>query len=140
MTVPFPEYILCDTLWDFHEQYTFSSQAAFEEAVLRHHQEAEEYAPDIKPEECWQPTDVVLRSPRVVISYFSDPPGEGEVEHEAEFVSNNGESFTAGELLYKLHNAAVEQLRDSGHRWFEGFELDSIGEQGVPVYRLRLGS
>jgi hypothetical protein len=140
MCEPFPDYLLCDTLWDFKGQDTYSSQAAFEVAVLRHHQEAGEWAPDIRPEEHWQPAAVILESPRVIVRYFYDSIGEEQIWQEVELVSDNGESFTAGELLYKLHNAAIRHMSCSGHHWFEGFELETATESRVPVYSLRLGS
>jgi len=139
MEPEYPADILRDTLWDFHDQRVYLSQAAFEEAVQQYHLEAQTYAPEIRPEECWQPTAIVLKSPIVEIRYFSEPLGE-EVWHEVELVSDNGKWFTAGELLYKLHNAAVERLKGNSHRWFEGFELESVTDSGVPVYILVLGS
>jgi hypothetical protein len=45
-----------------------------------------------------------------------------------------------GELLDKLHNAAVARLRDNHHQWFEGFELSAITEKGAPMCALLLGS
>jgi hypothetical protein len=44
-----------------------------------------------------------------------------------------------GELLDKLHNAAVARLRDNHHQWFEGFELSAITEKGAPLCALLLG-
>lgn len=139
MSPEFPTDILRSALWDFYRQSVYSSQTAFEEAVCQHHRDAQEYAPEIRPEECWQPTAVVLKSPTVLIRFFSEPSGE-EMWHEVELASDNGKWFTAGELLYKLHNRAIERITHNSHRWFEGFELESVGDSGIPVYSLVLGS
>jgi hypothetical protein len=140
MREPFPKYVLCDTLWDFDGQPAYASQAAFEHAVFRHHQEAQQYAPEVSPEENWQPSAVAVQSGRVVVRYLSDPPSGEEVWHEVELPSSDGASFTSAELLYKLHNTAIERLCDNGHHWFEGFELEAVTDTGIPVYLLRLGS
>ena len=48
---------------------------------------------------------------------------------------------TYGELLYELHTASVEALRDQDHCYFEGLVLlDRQNESGIPVYELYLGS
>jgi hypothetical protein len=140
MDDPLPNYVLCDTLWDFLDQDVYSSRALFEEAVRQYHLQIQKHAPDIHPEECWQPNAVVLRSPRVLIRYLSDSGIDEELWHEVELLSDNDKWFTAGELLFKLHNAAIAILRHNAHRWFEGLELSAITKEGVPRYSLRLGS
>jgi hypothetical protein len=48
---------------------------------------------------------------------------------------------TYGELLYELHTASAEALRDQDHCYFEGLVLlDRQNESGIPVYELYLGS
>jgi hypothetical protein len=50
-------------------------------------------------------------------------------------------SFTAGELLLKVHNRFVAGLRQLGHKYFEGFTLDEHPVPGKPPqYGLDLGS
>jgi hypothetical protein len=140
MTDPFPELVLADTLWDFAGQAEYASRPAFEEAVGRYHAGVQEYAPEIRPEENWQPGAIVLRAPRVIVHYFSDSGIDEESWHEVELVSDDTVGFRGGELLFKLHNAAIGQLRNNAHRWFEGLELSAITAEGAPVYDLRLGS
>ncbi len=135
-----PDLVLADTLWDFAGQQAFESRAEFVEAVRRYHAVIQDYAPDISAEECWRPDEVVLGVPRVVVQFLSETPGRIEEDCEVELISDSGEAFTAGELLHKLHNAAVGRLRENHHRWFEGFQLSGITAEGVPVYNLRLGS
>jgi hypothetical protein len=136
----FPEHLLDETLWDFAGQPAFPSRTEFVAAVLLHHREAQEYAPDIRPEESWRPDHIALRCPRIVVRYYCDPPGEKPSWRETELASDDGSSFTDGELLYKLHNAIIEEVRDNGHRWFEGLEFEGLARAGIPVYRLIPGS
>jgi hypothetical protein len=140
MEEPVPAFVLADALWNFADQDVYESRAAFVEAVRLYHAAVHEYAPGARPEECWRPNAVVLGAPRVVVRFVSEVPGRAEEDCEVELVSDNGEAFTAGELLHKLHNAAVGRLRENHHRWFEGLELSAITTEGVPVYTLRLGS
>jgi hypothetical protein len=135
-----PDLVLGETLWDFANQDVYESRAAFVEAVRRYHAEVQAHAPDICPEECWRPDAVVLGAPRVIVQYISEAPGRNEEDGEVELASDDGEKFTAGEFLHKLHNAAVRRLRENYHRWFEGLELSAFTADGVPVYTLRLGS
>jgi hypothetical protein len=140
MEEPVPDLVLADTLWDFADQEAYESRAAFVDAVRSYHAEVHDYAPDIRPEESWRPKAVVLGAPRVVVQFISESPSRDEEDCEVELVSDNGETFTAGELLHKLHNAVVGRLPENHHHWFEGFELSAITGEGVPVYTLRLGS
>lgn len=127
MAEAFPQYVLCDTLWDFAAQGPYRSREVFDAAVHSHHLEAE-----VSPEECWQPAALAMPSCRAVIRYFSDPPGEGELCHEVELSCDGVAGFTAGELLYKLHNAVIERVRGNWRHWFEGL--------CNPGYRLRENS
>jgi hypothetical protein len=140
MDDPLPDLVLADTLWDFFRQEEYASQAAFEAAVHRYHLELQEGSPEIVPEEHWQPRAVVLRVPCVIIEFEAEATDGAADVCEVTLTSNDGRSFTAGELLFKLHNAAVARLRNNHHRWFEGFELSAITEDNVPVFALRLGS
>jgi hypothetical protein len=56
-------------------------------------------------------------------------------------VADNGESFTAGELPFKVHNAFVEALRQMDHQYFEGMTLSPEQRPDMaPLYDLDLGS
>ena len=56
-------------------------------------------------------------------------------------MSDNGESFTAGELLFKLHRTMVEDLRGCDHHFFEGLTLHSRQTDGKSLlYVVSLGS
>jgi hypothetical protein len=137
---PFPKHLLGETLWDFAGQPAIPSRTEFEAAVMRHHLQAQEYSSDLKPEECWRPDDIALRCPRVVVRYYCDPPDREASWRETELTSDDRAAFTAVELLHKLHNAIVEEVRGNGHHWFEGLEFDGFATAGVPVYSLAPGS
>ena len=128
---PYPPELLWGVSWTFRGE-PFADRAAFVAAV------AEYQDPD--GGEVWRPDEVVLRTDRVRITpdvhwYLTE-------EHPtAEFAADNGESFTAGELLFKVHNRFVAELRRMDHKYFEGLTLDERQESGgPPLYGLDLGS
>ena len=58
-----------------------------------------------------------------------------------DFSADNGESFTAGELLFKLHHAIAGRFDLGDHVFFEGLMLERSPEEGgTPVYEMYLGS
>src|SRR5262249_929939 len=94
----------------------------------------------------WRPDVVVLPCPRVRITCedFESQWHEDEQEAEEPFlelVADNGESFTAGELLFKVHNAVVVRWDLGDHVFVEGFTLRQGPEQGgTPLYEMNMGS
>lgn len=89
---------------------------------------------------CWDPEETVLVSPHVRVSYLCWR-GQEQVEPVLELVSDNGTSFTAGDLLYKIHQGVAESLRGADHRFLEGLILSSPVPAGQsPLYWMRLGS
>ena len=128
---PYPPELLSRVSWTFRGQ-AFADRAAFDAAVAAFQNPARGGV--------WRPDEVVLHAGRVRVSpdvhwYLSD-------EHPtAEFAADNGEGFTAGELLFKVHNYFVADLRQMDHQYFEGFTLDEQQEPGEPpLYSLDLGS
>ncbi len=128
----YPPELLWGVSWTFRDQ-PFPDRAGFDAAVAAAH-------PDPEHGPVWRPDEVVLRSARVRVSpdvhwYLTE-------EHPtAEFAADNGESFTAGELLFKVHNRFVAELRRMDHKYFEGLTLDSHPAPGEPpLYLLDLGS
>src|SRR5262249_24287498 len=140
MGLTFPRLLVEETLWDFAGQPVFYSRAEFEAAIYRHLREIEEYAPEIRAEEHWRPKDIILNSSCVLVRYCYDAPGGELAWDNVQLSSDNGSSFSAGELLYKLHNAIIGNVRDSGHRYFEGLGFEEIVAGNVPVYCMILGS
>ena len=95
---------------------------------------------DPERREVWRPAEVVLRAARVRVS--PDVAWYLTEEHPTvELVADNGGSFTACELLFKVHNAFVAELRQMDHQYFEGFTLSEDQDPGEPpLYDLDLGS
>jgi hypothetical protein len=78
--------------------------------------------------------------PRVRVTPDVDQTDWDE-QPEVELSADNGEAFTAEELLFKVHNAFVADLRGGDHVFFEGFTLSEHQEKGrPPLYNLDLGS
>jgi hypothetical protein len=90
--------------------------------------------------EVWRPAEIVLRVPRVRIRPDADwYPSDREPE--VVLTADDGESFSAGELLFKVHNALVADLQELHHQFFEGFSLSGHQEPGQPpLYDMDLGS
>jgi hypothetical protein len=130
-----PDRIMSDVLWAFSKT-SYSSRADFEAAVRKYHFR-------IRQEDTWQADEVVLPCPRVrITSWYFD-------KRVLELTSDNGASFTALELLFKVHHAllephrvgnAVVQTELGDHRFFEGFGLDRHAAGETPTYHISLGS
>ena len=58
-------------------------------------------------------------------------------------IPGNGKYLTYAEILWQIHKAVYENLKDKNHKYFEGLELideDDENEKGVPLYDMYLGS
>jgi hypothetical protein len=128
----YPRELLGDVPWSFTDP-PFPSREAFVQAVA-------DYYRELEWESEWRPDEVVLRSPRVrvIVEYWDDP---GELE--AELTADGEKGFTAGELLFKIHNAFAPQLSEGDHHFFEGLELvetHNANPNEPPVYEVMTGS
>lgn len=135
---PYPEHLLRGVGWDFGGQEVYDDRGTFEEAVRRHH-EGIKWAAAVGSAGLWVPEKVVLRWPRVLIGYNLIPAGEDEEEDQLVDLAADGEVYTAGELLFKLHNGVVGHLHDRQHHRFEGLTFLMSTEEGDPLYLLRQG-
>lgn len=150
--------ILKNIAWVFNG-ISYDKISDFNKAVAQHQA-------DTGNREHWQPTDIVLDKPRVQIAYeyyitpdemrFPDEtyldedeadilPDDPEEENERRevavtFAADNGQHFTAGELLYKLHERLWHrQLGD--HIYFEGLLFcNKQQQQHTPLFYLHCGS
>ncbi len=130
--VDLPSHVLYEVSWVFRGA-VFSDRTVFDAAVSREQAEAD----------CpWRPDDI-LPCPQLKVSYWG-VVNPGDVEYTqctAELTSDNGEYFTAAELLFKVHNAVVHHLRDADHQFFEGLSLSrGRGRGGTPMYEMQQGS
>jgi hypothetical protein len=133
----YPREIEHGVLWSFVPP-TYSSLDEFIQAV---HQ----YQLDIAQEDNWDPAAVVLAAPRVRIrpSFWEDVEDEEEAgELVAELTASDPAGFTAGELLFQVHNLFVEQWGDlaGDYTFFEGFTLRESPDGKSPLYDIDLGS
>ena len=72
----------------------------------------------------WNPEEHILASMHVTIQYsYWDYDVEDEIEDFFDLVADNGAGFSAGELLFKVHNQVVDKLESESHHLFEGFLL-----------------
>ena len=126
----YPRDLMQDVCWSFTGP-TFTDQAKFVEAVRQ-------YGREIRGECIWDPDEVVLPSSRVRIEHdYAEEPDESSVE----LTTDNPTGFTAGELLFKVHNAFVDQLSEGDHVFFEGFTLMKKPRGDTPpLYEIDLGS
>lgn len=98
------------------------------------------YELQIRGTATWRPDRIAFRRPRIAVQYRCRR-GSEQMGRLVELSCDNGEVFTAGELLFKVHNAVVEDLRDGGHHFFEGLEFSGLRESDwVAEYVLVQGS
>ena len=124
------------TLESFNEKLT-----AYQVAILGH-------ADD------WHPEEVLVNNPKVAIAYeywiqadhvsfdneTKDEDGGEQKEVVVTFSADNGESFTALELFYKLHERLTYRYLGD-HTFFEGLmEVSNFEKRAIPTYYLRCGS
>lgn len=133
---PFPPTALVAVVWNFCDGEQFTDTAEFDRRVRAYHVE-------VTGHDTWEPDEVELPLPRVRVMYFGlDAPDDDEyTDFVAELDSDNGEHFTARELLLKLNNLVAPHLKDTDHCHFEGlFLTEQVGEDGVPLYEMMQGS
>jgi len=125
------QMILADVYWAFRGD-AYGSLDEFENAVVGYHD-------DLNLQVEWQPSGTVIEAPRIRVSYMHWK-GDDQVDAVVDLAADNGESFGAAELLFKLHNAVVSDLGDDDHQFFEGLHLLPAEEGVLPTYALHLGS
>jgi len=126
-----PRLLLDGISWSFMSE-PFTAQADFDAAVGR-----EQVV--IIGENNWNPGEIVLPQPRVWIRYMCWESGQQRWP-VLKLTSDNSEFFTAGKLLFKIHNAVFKQLREIDHHWFVGLVREQGKERtgdGPPLYRMR---
>jgi hypothetical protein len=121
------------TAWSFSGE-PYLSRTEFEVALKG-------YQLDIMKNPSWDPSELILLSPQVIAKLDEWDDGDEDEEENAgvTLTADDRKAFSAGELMFKVHNAYVGQLRDRDHHFFEGFVFFGLRE-GVPVYQINLGS
>ena len=123
-----PPTILSNVAWAFRGE-PFADATAFDRAV-REWQDGSD---------AWVPDEIIpLGRLRVAYQGAGDDPGDIEyTRYVIDLASDNGKSFTALELLHKLHNAVVVRLRETDHQYFEGLDLK---DRATLLYDMEQGS
>ena len=99
-----------------------------------------QYQIRIRKKDSWRPDAIIIPAQRVAVRYRCWQ-GKEQIEPMVTLEADDGATFSVGELLFKLHNAVVEKLREIDHHFFEGLTLAGWVEDGkVPLYQLRQGS
>jgi hypothetical protein len=130
----FPPRLLSEAIWRFWEEDPYEDQSIFTARVTEHGRRVIQPGPYD-----WAPDAVAIRTPRLRVKYFgADPEDDFEyANYEVTLASSDGREFTNRELLFKLHNAVVRQLRTVDHCYFEGLELVDTAS---PIYEMQQGS
>jgi hypothetical protein len=124
-----PRKVLAGLSWAFGGP-TFPSRGEFDAAVRA----------SAHDEDTWAPDEVVIPRPHVKVMYITWV-GDEQVEPEVDLTTDDGGPFTAGELMFKLHNAITAAVSNIDHRYFEGLTLmRAVDPNEVPLYHLRQGN
>jgi hypothetical protein len=85
----------------------------------------------------WEPGLAAVQAPRLVVEYMA-PDVSSWTMQQVHLTASNEQFFSNGELLFQLHNAIVEQVRDGDLVYLQGLELVAAqGPADAPLYRLR---
>ena len=130
----YPEELMTDIYWGFYGG-KYPSREKFIQAVI-------DYNKDFNKE--WVPNETVLAYANITIQYsYWDDDEEDETEEDFNLVADNKSDFTAGELLFKIHNQVVDKLENEDHHFFEGLMLwegENYSNPNTPLYFLNQGS
>ena len=82
---------------------------------------------------------IEIYEPSIRIKYTYGQYGKTLKEESFIINANNGESFTAQEILLKINNETAEILKDDPHYFFEGLEFQGR-QDGIATYQIMQGS
>ena len=124
----YPKQIMLETYWGFYGG-KYNSREEFIREVI-------DYNKDLGKK--WRPNETVLDCQNITIQYSYWNNKEKIVqEQDFNLMADNPSGFTAGELLYKIHNQVVDQLEKEDYRFFEGLTLwkeKNNDERSTPLY------
>jgi len=125
--------IMSDVRWGFYE----NKYDSFEKFIL----EVIEYNKDLDLE--WIPEKTVLDCREIIIQYsYWDDDIKTVIEKDFELIADNQTGFSAGELLFKIHNQVVDRLQNEDFNIFQGLALlkkDCIINPDKPHYFIDQG-
>ncbi len=136
-----PEQLLSGVAWSFRETAANDLQS-FVEDVYRYNDEIGYPIPLSSLE-----SPIGISAIAVRYEYHAEHPavGSNEVEWVTEWkeveIRSDGASLSAGEILFKIHQAAHPYLKAQDHSYFEGLSIvNGATYMGLPVYEVFLGS
>lgn len=133
LSVVLPQIALGEVCWKLTGG-RFTDQDQFNASVVQYHRRLDRSS-------AWQPESIALPCPHFALQYACYNDNDEEEDRVVILVSDNGVSFSTGELLFKIHQAIVNDLADADRTFFEGLVLDSTTtRKNVPHYVLRQGS
>jgi hypothetical protein len=130
----YPEELMSNIYWGFYGG-RYDSYTQFVKEITT-------YNKDLNNE--WNPYETVLNCKEVTVQYsYWDENEEDEIEEDFNLLADNQTNFSAGELLFKIHNQVVEKLENEDHHFFEGLTLwegENYSNPNAPLYFLNQGS
>jgi len=130
----YPKELMAGIYWGFFGG-TYNSLKKFNRAVA-------EYNRDLGVKK-WNSEEIILASKHVTIQYsYWDYDTDSEIEEDFVLQAGSEAGFSAGELLYKVHNQVVEKIENETHNFFEGFLLgqhEFYQNLKKPVYFINYG-
>jgi len=128
-----PSVALDSIRWSFQGS-PYASRSKFISAVTTQQRKLE-------GDEDWEADEIVIPAPTIDLQYFYYSPDHDYCEPTITLTAADEAGFRAGELLHLIHNAVVDQVKDSDHHFFEGLQLVSESSNNVrPTYRISQGS
>jgi hypothetical protein len=110
----YPKHLMSETYWVFYGGM-YNSYDEFIQEVI-------DYNKDLGKQ--WTPQETVLGCQNVTIQYSYWNNEEDNIEEkDFDLTADRSSGFTAGEILYKIHNQVVDKLENEDFHFFEGLTL-----------------
>mgnify|MGYP003531531397 FL=1 len=123
--------------WNFREG-EFDNQEDFLNAVVKYNEEVQNIDGEKVKEILGRKIESIGSETRFVLFDEDSEEAERQEIREVHLTSDDGISFSAGEILFKLNRTLYPMLADSDAIFFEGFSI--ITDEGSIHCRLHLGS
>lgn len=123
--------------WNFREG-KFDNQEDFLNAVVKYNEEVQSIDGEKVKEILGREIESIGSETRFVLFDEDSEEAERQEIREVHLTSDDGISFSAGEILFKLNRTLYPMLADSDAIFFEGFSI--ITDEGSIHCRLHLGS
>lgn len=128
---------LDDLAWNFREG-EFDNKEEFLNAVVKYNEEVQNIDGESVKEILGRKIESLGSETRFVLFDEDSEEAERQEIREVHLTSDDGISFSAGEILFKLNRTLYPMLADSDAIFFEGFSI--ITDEGSIHCRLHLGS